>query len=118
MLSGKKRILADFAERKCSMKKLHAMDKLSLAIIVLNVISAISFFMPTGTIWSSLLIGFIFYSVFIMWLSIPIGIILNVISIIKKTKSIKVIWINLLMIVVFLLNIPLYKYLFDYASSV
>ncbi len=100
------------------MKQLHIMDKLSLAIIVLNVISVISFFMPTGTIWSSLLMGFIFYSIFVMWLSIPIGIILNVISIIKKTKSIKVIWINLLMIVVFVLNIPLYKYLFDYASSV
>ena len=56
------------------MKQLHIMDKLSLAIIVLNVISAISFFVPAGTLWSSLLIGFIFYSIFIMWLSIPIGI--------------------------------------------
>ena len=100
------------------MKKLHIPDKISLALIILNVISVISFFMPAGTVWSALFLGFIFYSSFLMWLSIPMGIVLNLISIAKKTKSIKFIWINVLMLMIFILNIPLYKYLFDLAMSV
>ena len=100
------------------MKKLHILDKISLALIILNVISAISFLMPAGTVWSALFLGFIFYSIFLMWLSIPVGIVLNLISIAKKTKSIEFIWINILMLMIFILNIPLYKYLFDWAMSV
>ena len=100
------------------MKKLHILDKISLALIILNVISSISFFAPAGTVWSALLLGFIFYSLFLMWMSIPVGIVLNLISIAKKSKSIKSIWINILMLIIFVLNIPLYKYLFDCAMSV
>jgi len=100
------------------MKKLHILDKISLALIILNAISAISFFVPAGTVWSTLFLGFIFYSIFLMWLSIPVGIVLNLISIAKKTKSIKFIWINVLMLMIFILNILLYKYLFDCAMSV
>lgn len=99
------------------MKKLHILDKISLALIILNVISAISFFTPAGTVWSTMFLGFMFYSIFLMWLSIPLGIVLNLISIVKKTKSIKFIWINVLMLMIFILNIPLYKYLFDWAMS-
>ena len=100
------------------MKKLHMLDKISLVLIILNVISAISFLMPAGTVWSALFLGFIFYSIFLMWLSIPVGIVLNLICIAKKSKSIKFIWINVLMLMIFILNIPLYKYLFDWAMSV
>ena len=77
------------------MKNLNTMDKISLCLIILNVIGSISFFMPPGTIWSSMFLVFIFYSIFIMWMSIPVGIVLNVISIIKKTKCFKLIWINI-----------------------
>ena len=100
------------------MKKLHILDKISLTLIILNVISSISFFAPAGTVWSALLLGFVGYSFFFMWLSIPVGFVLNLISIAKKPKSIKYIWVNVLMIIIFVLNIPLYKYIFDWAMSV
>ena len=110
--------MLNFVERRSKMKKLHILDKISLALIILNVISSISFFAPAGTVWSALLLGFIFYSFFLMWISIPVGIVLNLISVAKKSKSIKSIWINILMLIIFVLNIPLYKYLFDCAMSV
>ena len=100
------------------MKKLHIFDKMSLALIILNVISSISFVMPAGTVWSALFLGLIFYSIFLMWLSIPVGMVLNLISIAKKSKCLKSIWINILMLMIFVLNIALYKYLFDCAMSV
>lgn len=71
------------AQRCEKMKKI---DKVSLVIIVLNIISSLCFFAPAGTLWSSLFLGFIFYSIFIMWLSIPIGIVLNIISVVKIKK--------------------------------
>ena len=110
--------MLNFVERRSKMKKLHILDKISLALIILNVISSISFFAPAGTVWSALLLGFIFYSFFLMWMSIPVGIVLNLISVAKKSKSIKSIWINIMMLIIFVLNIPLYKYLFDCAMSV
>ncbi len=111
-------MVSNGVERCENMKNLNTMDKISLGLIILNVIGSISFFMPPGTIWSSMFLVFIFYSIFIMWLSIPVGIVLNVISIIKKSKCFKLIWINILMLVLFALNIPMYKYLFDCAMSV
>ena len=68
------------------MKKLHITDKISVVLIILNVISSVSFFVPAGTMWSAILYAFIFYSVFLMWLSIPVGVVLNIISIAKKSK--------------------------------
>ena len=99
------------------MKNINIYDKASFVNLGLNVLSFIGFKMPAGTILAGMFIIFIFYGMF-MWLFSLLGIAFNVVSIIKKSKKFKYIWINVLMIVLCIMSIPLWKYLFDVAMSV
>ena len=80
------------------MKNINAYDKASFVILVLNVFAYIGFKMPAGTFWSGIFVPFILYGLF-MWFFSLAGIIFNIVSIISKRKSLKHIWINILMIV-------------------
>lgn len=99
------------------MKNINIYDKASFVILGLNVLSLIGFKMPAATIWARMFIVFIFYGMF-MWLFSLLGIAFNVVSIIKKSKEFKYIWINVLMIVFCIMSILLWKYFFDVAISV
>lgn len=100
------------------MKKLHILDKISLVIIILNIISSICFAMPAGTILPTIFLVFIAYDVFLMWLSVLIGVVLNIISIFLKRKNLKNMWINILMLILFVLNMQLWMYFVACAISV
>jgi len=99
------------------MKYINIYDKASFLILSLNVLSVIAFNMPAGTVWAGIFIIFIFYGMF-MWLFSLLGIVFNVVGIIRKRKEFKYIWINVLMILLCIISISLWKYLFDVAMSV
>lgn len=96
------------------MKNLYILDKISLTLIVLNIISAIGFVLQAKTISIAWFVAFLFYRLFVVRIYIVVGVVLNLISIVKKQKSLL---INILMIILLVLQIPLYNNIFDYAMS-
>lgn len=105
-------------------KKIHFYDKVSILIIILNMISVICFLLPPGraNYLNDILLRIInninYYATFGMWISGILGVILNIISLINKKKLNKKTRINKIFIALFGLTIPFGWLLFNFAMSV
>ena len=94
---------------KCS-----SLDIIALSLIVLNYIAIVCTLVTEDTFYSItnifdyVVAGLIMYAVFLIPIAIIVGTILNIISIIKKLKTSKKYWINIVYVVIFALTIPIW----------
>ena len=108
--------MSNIVERSSFMKKgkWSLSDIITLSLIVLNYIAIACTLITEDTFYritnmfDYVVAGLILYAVFLIPIAIILGIILNIISIIKKLKSSKRYWINIVYIIIFVLTIPIW----------
>ena len=108
--------MSNIVERSSFMKKgkWSLSDIITLSLIVLNYIAIActlitkDAFYGITNILDYVVAGLIMYAVFLMPIAIILGTILNIISIIKKLKTSKRYWINIVYIIIFVLTIPIW----------
>ena len=92
-------------------RKWWSLDIIALSLIVLNYIAIACTLITEDTFYritnmfDYVIAGLILYAVFLIPIAIILGIILNIISIIKKLKTSKRYWINIVYIIIFVLTI-------------
>ena len=108
--------MSKFVERSSFMKKGKwlLLDTFALSLIVLNYIAIACTLITKDTFYritnilDYVVAGLILYAVFLIPIAIILGIILKIISIIKKLKTSKRYWINIVYIIIFVLTIPIW----------
>ncbi len=97
--------------KKC---KWSLLDIIALTLIILNSIAIACTLITEDTfyritnIFDYIIAGLILYAVFLIPIAIILGIILNIISSIKKIKTRNRCWINIAYILIFVLTIPIW----------
>ena len=99
------------------MKKIHTLDKFSILLLCLNAISFLIGIIFYNMLYDGSLLYTIvsvngFYIVFGTPLNFVIGIIINIISLVKKIKGNNKIKINIFIFTIFVLMIPVWKHFF------
>ena len=108
--------MSNIVERSSFMKKgkWSLSDIITLDLIVLNYIAIACTLITKDTFYGItnildyVVAGLIMYAVFLMPIAIILGTILNIISIIKKLKTSKRYWTNIVYIIIFVLTIPIW----------
>ena len=108
--------MSNIVERSSFMKKgkWSLSDIITLSLIVLNYIAIACTLITKDTFYGItnildyVVAGLIMYAVFLMPIAIILGTILNIISIIKKLKTSKRYWTNIVYIIIFVLTIPIW----------
>ena len=108
--------MSNVVERSSFMKKgkWPLLDIIALSLIVLNYIAIACTLITKDTFYritnilDYVVAGLIMYAVFLIPIAIILGTILNVISIIKKLKTSKRYWTNIVYIIIFILTIPVW----------
>ena len=108
--------MSNIVERSSFMKKgkWSLSDIITLSLIVLNYIAIACTLITKDTFYEItnildyVVAGLIMYAVFLMPIAIILGTILNIISIIKKLKTGKRYWTNIVYIIIFVLTIPIW----------
>ena len=108
--------MSNVVERSSFMKKgkWPLLDIIALSLIVLNYIAIACTLITKDTFYritnilDYVVAGLIMYAVFLIPIAIILGTILNVISIIKKLKTSKRYWTNIVYIIIFVLTIPIW----------